>query len=282
MKLFLTGGTGFIGSHVLAQGLAAGHRIMALRRPGSRPRIALTQEPFWIDGELDGDHSGHMAGVDVFLHLASHTPNVPYDTLERCLYWNVFASLKLAEQARQQGVRDFLIAGSCFEYGLAAEGQDYVHPATELRPISTYAISKAAASIALLGMARQSRLRMQLLRMFQVYGEGEAKTRFWPTLRAAARSGRDFPMSTGTQIRDFVDVSTVADQFLDAIDFRGVEAGRPQIKNIGSGIPKTLLQFAQEWWLSWGATGRLIPGQFEMRPGELGRLVANVHDVHIV
>jgi nucleoside-diphosphate-sugar epimerase len=89
-------------------------------------------------------------------------------------------------------------------------------------------------------------------------------------------------MSTGTQIRDFVDVSTVADQFLDAIDFRGVEAGRPQIKNIGSGIPKTLLQFAQEWWLSWGATGRLIPGQFEMRPGELGRLVANVHDVHIV
>jgi nucleoside-diphosphate-sugar epimerase len=281
MKIFLTGATGFVGSHFVNQAHAAGHTLVAQRRPGSRPRIALEREPQWVDRALDGDFSAELEGCDAVVHLAAHTPNPPYAPLDECLYWNVVASSRLLQAAAAQGVRDVLVAGTCFEYGLAAEGQDFIHPATELRPTLTYPVSKAAASTALLGLARHLNLRLQLLRIFQVFGEGEAATRFWPSLRAAAREGRDFPMSAGVQVRDFIEVTDVAAQFVAALDFSRVEPGRPQVRNTGTGRAQTLLEFAQHWWRAWGATGQLQPGQVGLRPGEVARLVANVDEVHI-
>lgn len=281
MKIFLTGGTGFVGSHFVNQAHAAGHTLVAQRRPGSRPRIALEREPQWVDRALDGDFSAELQGCDAVVHLAAHTPNPPYAPLDECLYWNVVASSRLLQAAAAQGVRDVLVAGTCFEYGLAAEGQDFIHPATELRPTLTYPVSKAAASTALLGLARHLNLRLQLLRIFQVFGDGEAATRFWPSLRAAAREGRDFPMSAGVQVRDFIEVTDVAAQFVAALDFSRVEPGRPQVCNTGTGRAQTLLAFAQHWWHAWGATGQLQPGQVGLRPGEVARLVANVDEVHI-
>lgn len=281
MKLFVTGGTGFVGSHFLQQALAAGHDVIAQRRPGSRPRLQLTRDPVWVDRELDQVFEAELAGCDAFVHLASHTPNPPYAPLDECIYWNVFATTRLLMQAAAQGVGDVLVAGTCFEYGLAAEGQDFVHPATEMRPSLTYPISKAAATNACMGLARHLGLRLQVLRIFQVFGEGEAATRFWPSLRSAALEGRDFAMSAGVQVRDFIEVSEVAKQFLSALDFNGVTPGKPQLRNVGTGNPQTLLEFAGAWWDTWGAAGQLMPGQVGLRPGELERLVANVHAVHV-
>lgn len=281
MKVFVTGGTGFVGSHFVQQALAAGHQVIAQRRAGSRPRLPLTCEPQWVDRALDQDFEGELVGCDALVHLASHTPNPPYAALDECLYWNVYATTRLLQQAAEQGVRDILVAGTFFEYGIAAEGQDFVHPATEMRPSLTYPISKAAATTACLGLARHLGLRLQVLRIFQVYGEGESASRFWPSLRSAALDGRDFAMSAGLQVRDFIEVTEVARQFLRALTFEGVLPGQPQLRNVGTGHAQTLLDFARSWWGTWGATGQLIPGQVGLRPGELGRVVANVHDVHV-
>ena len=281
MKLFVTGGTGFVGSHFLQQALAAGHDVIAQRRPGSRPRLQLTREPVWVDRALDQDFEAELAGCDAVVHLASHTPNPPYAPLDVCLYWNVYATTRLIQQAAAQGVKNVMVAGTCFEYGVAAEGQDFVHPATEMRPSLSYPISKAAATTACMGLARQLSLRLQVLRIFQVFGEGEAATRFWPALRSAALEGRDFAMSAGVQVRDFIEVSEVATQFLNAIEFNGVMPGEPQLRNVGTGRAESLLEFARAWWAAWGATGQLMPGHVGLRPGELARLVANVDAVHV-
>ena len=88
-------------------------------------------------------------------------------------------------------------------------------------------------------------------------------------------------MSAGVQVRDFIEVSEVAKQFLSALDFNGVTPGKPQLRNVGTGNPQTLLEFAGAWWDTWGAAGQLMPGQVGLRPGELERLVANVHAVHV-
>lgn len=276
VKIFLTGGTGFVGSHFINEASSRGHEIVALRRPVSAPRVPLRQEPVWIDGELDADHQAALQGVEVFVHLAAHTANPPYDSLERCLYWNVFASLKLADQAYQAGVRKFLIAGSCFEYGRSAERYEAIPTDAPLEPTLSYSISKAAAAIAFLGMARQMNLQLQLLRIFQVYGEGDQASRLWPSLKTAALAGRDFPMSAGIQVRDFIHVAEVARQFTDALKFGSVKAGAPQIAHVASGRPETLLDFSQRWWTTWNATGRLIPGAVPIRTGEIMRLVPEI------
>jgi nucleoside-diphosphate-sugar epimerase len=281
MKLFVTGGTGFVGSHFIAQALAAGHEVIAQRRPGSQARLELRRAPVWVDRALDGDFSAELSGCHAVVHLAAHTPNPPYAPLDECLYWNVFATVRLLQQAQAQGINDVLLAGTCFEYGSAGLGQHFVHPATEARPTLPYPISKAAATTSCLGLARHLGLRLQVLRIFQVFGEGEAATRFWPSLRQAARDGKNFPMSAGLQVRDFVPVEKVAQTFLGALDFSTVDPARPLIRNVGTGRGMSLLEFAKHWWMVWGAKGQLQPGEVGLRPGELPRLVANVHDVHI-
>lgn len=274
MRLFVTGGTGFVGSHFVAEALARGHAVRALRRPGGRTRIALPREPEWIEGSLDGDHRAALAGCDVLVHLAAHTPNPPYDTLERCRHWNVDVSLALARQARAAGIDRFVVAGTCFEYGAAADRYLRVPVDAPLEALLSYPRSKAEASEAFLALARgDAGLRLQILRIFQVYGEGEAASRFWPSLRAAALAGRDFPMSPGLQVRDFVEVREVARQFADALAFDGVAPGAPRIAHVASGHAQTLLDFARHWWAAWQARGELRAGALPMREGETMRLV---------
>jgi nucleoside-diphosphate-sugar epimerase len=273
MKLFVTGATGFIGTHFLQQALAAGHEVVALRRPGSRPRLPLACEPRWLDGALDADWSDALAGCDVVVHLASHTPNLPYAPIDECMYWNAFAPMKLARLAAAVGVSRFLVAGSCFEYGQVSPELDYVDTTTPLAPTLSYPTSKAAASVAFEGLAREHGQQVKILRIFQVFGEGEQDTRMWPSLRRAARAGQDFPMSAGDQVRDFVAVERVAEAFVRHLDFDDVTPGLPLIRHVGSGKAQTLLEFARHWWSTWGATGRLLPGQVPYRKNELFRLV---------
>ena len=273
MKLFVTGATGFIGSHFLVKSLQAGHEVLALRRSGSSPRIHLGREPVWVEGNLESNLSSYFNGVDVLVHLAAHTPNVPYDTLDRCIYWNVSASLRLALCARSAGVEKFLVAGSCFEYGRAALRVPKVTTSTPLQPMSSYPTSKAAASIAFEGFARETGALLKILRIFQVYGEGEGETRLWPSLRRAALSGADFELSAGEQVRDFVRVEDVALKFVEELDFSDTVAGEPIVRHVGSGVAKSLREFSIEWWSKLGATGQLKFGAKPYRPNEIMRLI---------
>ena len=118
MKIFVTGATGFIGSHFVKQALAAGHEVLALRRSeNSQPRIALEKEPQWLDKNLDEVTVEDLKDCESMVHLAAHTGNVPYDSLENCLRWNLTAVVRLFENARNSGISRYVVAGTCFEYG---------------------------------------------------------------------------------------------------------------------------------------------------------------------
>lgn len=276
MVLFVTGGTGFIGSYFLNKALSAGHTVYALRRPGAQTRILLRKEPIWVEGLLDGDFNAILSKCDVLVHLAAHTPNPPYDTVANCLYWNLTASLALFEQAHAAGIRKFLVAGSCFEYGKAAERYDAVPVTAALEPTMSYPTSKAAASVAFYGWAVQSHVQLKILRIFQVFGEGEDPKRLWPSLRRAALAGEDYPMTLGAQIRDFIPVEEVAQRFYAELNFRDTDIGSPKIKNIGTGKPQTVLAFSQYWWTKWQAQGKLIPGAVPYRDNEVMRFVPDM------
>jgi nucleoside-diphosphate-sugar epimerase len=126
MKIFVTGATGFIGSHFINAAHKAEHKIVGLKRKGSQPRIKLDKEPVWVEGLLDDDFSDILSDCDVLVHFASHSANSPYDSLENCLYWNLTATLQLCDQAFKAGIKKFLIAGSCFEYGKSGERYNFI------------------------------------------------------------------------------------------------------------------------------------------------------------
>jgi nucleoside-diphosphate-sugar epimerase len=269
MNIFLTGGTGFIGAHVLRQALAAGHCVCALRRPGSKPRIPLEQQPQWLDRAMDEVVSDDLMGCDVLVHLAAHSVSYPHDTLSNCLRWNLMAVLSLFEQARRAGIKRYVVAGSFFEYGQAGYRFHPIPTDAPLEPTNSYAVSKAAASIALRQWAEEHQLSLDILRVFHVFGTGESESRFWPTLRRAALTGADLPMTAGEQIRDFLPVEDVARVFLSqALEPFNPEQG-VRISNLSSGKPSSLREFAEHWWQEFGARGKLQLGEMPYRAGEV-------------
>ncbi|MFN3998113.1 NAD-dependent epimerase/dehydratase family protein [Algoriphagus sp.] len=278
MKIFVTGATGFIGSYflnMLSQDSEV--ELVALRRSlHSQTRISLTKQPHWITKQLDQVDKEDLKGVDVIVHLAAHSMNPPYDTLTNCLYWNLSAPLKLFNEALKANVNKFIVAGSCFEYGMSGEEYEFIPVEAMLKPTLTYAASKAASSIAFYQFALQNQVKLSYNRIFQVFGEGETQSRLWPSLKIAAMSGKNFPMTKGNQIRDFIPVEDVAKYFVKECLYKDLKDGQPIFSNVGSGNPQSILEFSRYWWDKWHAQGKLLIGVIPYREGEVMRYVPKI------
>jgi nucleoside-diphosphate-sugar epimerase len=197
------------------------------------------------------------------------------------------ASIRLFEKALEAGIKNWVVAGSCYEYGKSGERYDRIPVDAPLEPVGSYSTSKAAASVAIIGLANTHQANLFIGRIFQVFGEGETEGRFWPSLRKAALAGEDFPMTAGKQIRDFIPVEDVAARFLDEVLQLSFTNENPETKtqqsesvvriaNIGTGRPQTLREFSESWWNKWGAAGKLKFGAIPYRENEVMRYVPKI------
>ncbi len=278
MRLFVTGATGFIGSHFANQAAQKGHHVIALRRPGSRPPIALPSTVMWIDGELDGFNTECLRSCDTIVHFAAAGVR-DLSNWKLCFETNVIKSIALFESVVREGLRNFLIAGSCFEYGLSCERHERVPTDAMLMPTDAYHASKASATMAAIAFCIKNRLRLTILRPFHVYGKGEAQSRFWPSMTEAARNGQDFLMTAGRQVRDFIPVETVAAEFLaEAHRLPTSTPGCPHVRNVGTGRAQSLAVFAAAEWARLNATGELKIGAISDRKNEIYRCVPEISE----
>ena len=275
MTIFVTGATGFIGRHLVAQALTEGHDVRALcrRMPDSFPSSPRLK---WIVCDLESVSRNELSGADVLIHLAVDGISTGPPEWESCFRVNVSSSLKLWRRAADEGVRRFIIGGSCLEYGRSGERYQFIPVDAPLEPIGAYGASKAAASIAAMGLGIDRKLELAILRPFHIFGDGQNETSFWPSLRRAAMRGEDFPMTLGEQVRNFMPVENVAAQFLFCATCKEIVAAQPLLRNIGSGQTTTLRAFAERWWRLWGATGALRPGAIPYRSNEVMRYVPKI------
>lgn len=272
MKVFLTGGTGFIGSNLLKALIRAGHQVIALRRDEFPSSGFSHQHLQWRIGKLTDDWSADLLECSGFIHLAAYGVTGSFDCWDNAFNVNVIDSLRILRQAAAFGVRRFVIFGSCFEYGRAGDQYSEIPSSAPLIPTTAYAASKASASMAAVALAAEYNLELVVLRPFHVFGPGEIESRFWPSLCKAASLGLDFPMTQGEQVRDFQPVDQTCLQTLDWLG-NPLNPGQPIVANLGTGRPKTLLEFAKEEWERLGATGSLLPGAFPYRKNEVMRYV---------
>lgn len=273
MKIFVTGGTGFIGSHLLNALAKTHHHVVALKRINSKPSIELVRQPDWMIKEMDLLDEQDFAGVDVLIHLAGVGMTPRQADWADLIYWNVSVPIKMLELAKRTGVKRCVLAGSFAEYGLSADHYEFIPVNAPLLPVNPYAASKAALSVTSQAFAIQNQIELCYLRIFSAYGEGQYYENFWPALKEAAFSGKDFAMTFGEQIRDYVPVEKVVKDFLFAAERNDVIPGNPLVSNVGSGHPISVLEFAKYWWSFWQAQGQLKPGEIPYRKKEPMRFV---------
>ena len=144
MKLCITGGTGFLGTHVLNLAIAAGHTVVAPRRAGSQPRIPVSPEVHWIPGGLERRFERELEGCDALIHLAAHGVLEPNPDWQESFTVNVLQSLRLWQDALAAGVDRLVVAGTCSEYGKSGEAYANLPPTAPLLPTGSYHASKPA------------------------------------------------------------------------------------------------------------------------------------------
>ena len=276
MKIFITGGRGFIGLHVLNQALNNGHDVIGLSYSNKKRPIENSKRMVFVQGSLEDDLRFALEGCDALIHLAAYGVDPKEDSWQESFRWNLNATLNICKHAHEVGIKRLIIIGSCFEYGKSAERYEFIPTDAPLEPINAYGASKAAATMAITAYARENNLEVGVLRPFHVYGKGEGPNRFWPSLKKAALTGEDFPMTWGEQIRDFTPVESVAKIILDYATNQKIQAGNPVVKNIGTEKPESLIDFARKNWEIFNAKGVIIPGEIPYRKNEIMRYVPQI------
>lgn len=278
MKIFLTGGTGFIGSHFINEAHNNGHEVFALRRLGSLSRIKLNKEPIWINGSLDGNYVKELSKCDVYIHLATFGASPQPSNWSECFYWNVIKSVELLKQALDSGINKVISVGTYAEYGKSGMNYEFIPPNCPLSPEGPYAASKAAFGIAMRSICAEYDSYSIYYRLFSIFGDGQNEKNFYPALKKAALSGNDFSMTKGEQIRDFFPVDLAVKQICEGIKFENVGINETKILNIGSGTPRSVLKFAQDNWIKFKAKGKLNVGSLPYRKNEIMRYVASIYE----
>jgi len=223
MTIVLTGGTGFLGSHLVAALVAAGHRVLAYSRPGSTsPRPEGAE---WFALEHGREDLPFLKGkVDAIIHTATCYGRAK-ESVPDLLAVNLLLPVLLARHAVHFGVPLLINTDTYFNRG---------DPGYDIMP--DYSLSKHHALHWLRRCTMGTSLRLVNLRIEHMYGPGDREEKFCPTvLRAVSRHEPELLLTSGEQCRDFIYVDDVAGAFLAVLDRAdSLATGNVQL-SVGSG-----------------------------------------------
>ncbi len=267
LRILVTGGSGFIGRHVVAALQNDGHEVAVVDRahfpgPGVRAVTGELEDPAVRDEAV-------IVGTDAVVHLAAETSVLGSMEQPALVHRvNVDVTAALLELCRERGVGAFVLASTNAVVG-SFEGT--FTEDVPLAPLTPYGATKAAAEMLGSGYSGAYGLRTPALRLTNVYGPGmHHKDSFIPRLMRAAADGTGVQVyGDGLQRRDLVHVHDVARAFAAAAtDW----PSGPVI--IGSGLSHTVLDLVETAREATGA-----PISFEHVPGKPGEMPAVVVDI---
>lgn len=298
----VTGGTGYIGCHVVAALCEAGRDAVVVDDlSGSSPRVVdalreLVRSPLPVV-EGDAADSGLLRGVfrqhsiDSVVHLAAFK-SAAESLAEPLRYYrnNLACTVSVAEAAVEHGVERLVLSSSASVYGTPQSAP--VAEDAPLAPISPYGRTKLMSEQILADSAAASRLQVVVLRYFNPVGAhpsgliGEDPTaapgNLVPRVMQAASGmrgpvpvfGNDYDTADGTAVRDFIHVADLAEGHLAALG-RGEMAGpsRSRVYNLGTGVGSSVLEVLDA---AAAAVGEPIHSEMaDRRPGDVGSIWAD-------
>ncbi|MBS0377835.1 MAG: UDP-glucose 4-epimerase GalE [Proteobacteria bacterium] len=252
-SILVTGGAGYIGSHVVLQLAARGERVVILDDLSRGFRQAVLDAPLVVGKVGDREAVARVLrehAVDTVMHFAAYTI-VPESVREPLKYYanNTCSTRTLLECCVEARVKHFVFSSTAAVYGTPADG--VAAESTPTAPINPYGTSKLMSEWMLASVAQASPLRYAALRYFNVAGSdsgcriGQATPNATLLIKVACEAavgkrehisiyGTDYPTADGTGVRDYIHVEDLATAHLDALAYlRG--GGTSTTLNVGYG-----------------------------------------------
>jgi UDP-glucose 4-epimerase len=234
-RILVTGGAGYVGSVSVQVLLEAGHDVVVLDDLSTGHRAAVPEGARLHVGDYgDRSRTARLLGdarIDVILHCAARSLVVE-SIADPARYFgdNVAGGIALLDAARETGVERVVFSSTAAVYGVPDTTP--IGEEAPLRPINPYGESKRSFEAALAWYGRAYGLRSVSLRYFNVAGataalgeDHDPETHLIPAILSAVAAGRpvtlfgdDYPTPDGTCIRDYIDVSDLAEAHLRAIE----------------------------------------------------------------
>ena len=252
-SILVTGGAGYIGSHVALQLRARGERVVILDDLSRGFRQAVLDTPLVVGKVGDRDTVASLLKshqVDTVMHFAAYTI-VPESVAQPLKYYgnNTSSTRTLLECCLEAGVRHFVFSSTAAVYGTPADG--VAAETTPTAPINPYGTSKLMSEWMLASVAAASSLRYAALRYFNVAGSdcggriGQATPNATLLIKVACEAaigkrphvsifGTDFPTADGTGVRDYIHVEDLATAHVNALTYLR-DGGASLIANCGYG-----------------------------------------------
>ena len=237
-SILVTGGAGYIGSHVLRQLRERGERVVVLDNLSTGYRSAVLGAPLVVGDTGDRELVARLLdehSVETVLHFAAHTI-VPESVSNPLKYYgnNTCATRNLLEQCDRAGVKHFVFSSTAAVYGIPQGG--LAREDSPTAPINPYGLSKLRSEWMLRDLAAATKLRYVALRYFNVGGSdpggriGHTAPNATLLVKVACQQaagvrpqlsifGTDYPTPDGTGVRDYIHVEDLAGAHLKAVDY---------------------------------------------------------------
>ena len=242
MKTLVTGATGFVGNYVIQELLKNNHEVIASSIDADDKHFSWASDVQYIACNLNDekkDYFRFFQKPDLLIHLSwEGLPN--YQELfhfER----NLFKNYRFLKNIIENGLNNVTVIGTCLEYGMK---NGPLREDMESNPNNPYALAKDTLRKFLVQLQEKIAFNFKWLRLFYVYGKGQRPNSILSQLDTALNRGdKEFNMSGGEQLRDYLPVEKVAEYIVKVVTQNKV-AG---IINCCSGSPISIRKLVEDY-----------------------------------
>ncbi|MDM5154975.1 NAD(P)-dependent oxidoreductase [Bacillus sp. DX1.1] len=234
-KVIVTGGYGFVGSHLVQRLLKQQAKVAVLTRETSNPwrlkEVLRSIELYKVDirDKIQVQNAIKKFNPDYIFHLAAYGVNSSNTNYMSAVETNVIGTINIIQAAKLVDCKKIINIGSSSEYGNKTE---LIHENMVLTPVDIYGSSKASATIIAHQIASENNINIITLRPFGIFGEGEESHKLFCHIILHVLHKRDVNLTLCNQLRDYCYVENIIDVCMLAVEKESVQN---DIFNIGSG-----------------------------------------------